>query len=116
MPAGEPLAVLVYEEKDIDAFSDLPRYKGAEGGGEGGVAAAEGEEGAMAVDGVTLLKFLHKLVRNGSILDKGEKGGREMGGREEQEGGSREERCIYIDWCEKGSFSKAKFVSASPLT
>ena len=92
MPAGEPLAVLVYEEKDIDAFSDLPRYKGAEGGGEGGAAAAEGEEGAMAVDGVTLLKFLHKLVRNGSILDKGEEGGRE-GGRKEQEGGIRQERC-----------------------
>ena len=85
VPAGEPLAVLVYEEKDVEAFNHLPRYhhKGSEGEGGAAAAAAEGEEGEMAVDGVTLLKFLHKLVRNGSIQDKGEKreGGRREGGR-----------------------------------
>ena len=72
--AGEPLAVFVYEEKDIDAFKQLPRYhiKGGERGGEGAAVAAKGDD-EIAVDGVTLLKFLHKLARNGSIKDKGEK-------------------------------------------
>ena len=62
---GEPLAVLVYDEQHIDAFSNLPTYQPPQrGGGEGG-----GEE--VAVDGVTALKFIHKLLRSGEIKDKG---------------------------------------------
>jgi len=76
VPAGEALAVFVYEEQYKDAFSSLPRYHA--GGGGASEASAGAEEGEMAIDGVSLLKFLHKLVRNGSIKDKGPRGRRRV--------------------------------------
>ncbi len=68
VPVGEALAVLVYEEKDLEAFNHLAPYQAA-------AASGEGEVEEIPVDGVSLLKFLHKLVRNGSITDKGKQGG-----------------------------------------
>ena len=66
VPVGEPLAVLVYDEEHIDAFGNLPTYQPSQRArGEGG-----GEE-EVAVDGVTALKFIHKLLRSGEIKDKG---------------------------------------------
>lgn len=65
VPVGEPLAVLVYNEKDVNAFNHLAPYR---------PAAAEGGDGDGPVgpaDGTALLKFLHKLVRGGQIKDKG---------------------------------------------
>jgi hypothetical protein len=70
------LAVFVYEEQYKDAFSSLPRYHA--GGGGASEKSAGAEESEMAIDGVSLLKFLHKLVRNGSIKDKGPRGKRRV--------------------------------------
>lgn len=67
MPVGEPLAVLVYDEKDLEAFNHLVPYRPSSGEETGaGIVGAEGP-----ADGTELLKFLHKLVRGGQIRDKG---------------------------------------------
>jgi hypothetical protein len=67
VPVGEPLAVLVYDEKDVNAFNHLVPYRSV-------AAGAEGEEGGAPLapaDGTALLKFVHKLVRGGELKDKG---------------------------------------------
>lgn len=72
MPVGEPLAVLVYDEKDVEAFNHLAPYR-PEGAGAGGDGGDGGGNGAAVepADGTALLKFIHKLVRGGQIKDKG---------------------------------------------
>lgn len=71
VPVGEPLAVLVYNEKDVGAFSHLAPYRpeGAAAGAGGDGVDAGGSVGPA--DGTALLKFIHKLVRGGQINDKG---------------------------------------------
>lgn len=67
VPVGEPLAVLVYDEKDVNAFNHLAPYRPE------GAVAGDGDDGGLVgpADGTALLKFIHKLVRGGQIKDKG---------------------------------------------
>ena len=73
VPVGEALAVLVYDEKDVDAFNHLPRYHPAKAGEEEAAAGGAGEGGEVGpADATALLKCIHKLVRAGQIKDAGE--------------------------------------------
>ena len=61
--------MLVYNEKDVEAFNHLAPYRP-----EGAAAAGDGRDDGGLVgpaDGTALLKFIHKLVRGGQIKDKG---------------------------------------------